>query len=499
MSDTIKIDKTFMKAMDQIDTLQKAFAKGGKFEAAILEVGGDTAIFEQLNTAFDSLYDSLEAAHYDAVGHVSENMTAPTRHMTLSEESFDGPRVGRKLQALAVKEPNDMIANAMATVADHLETWGATFGPKSMQDLVKKTGYSSEIIKMVIQRANKAVEESATITEAPFDGPRIGRKLQALAPKEPNDTIANAMANLADHLEDWGASFGPKSMQDLVKKTGLTAEVIKMLVQRAAKSNNPDYGTDKSVNEGVLEIAATFWFAKTALPIIIGGSLAALGLGGLAVVKVMDKIDSLRKLLKDKRMQKFIAANKGKELGDQEKSELLDIVPNNVRAEIKNDLESVTESVNEAGGYYTQPVYDMIEKHGYEKVMHELLTALHADVIQKFLAKGIDESVNEGRMSDKMIGDSEKMTKAEFVKKYGKEAADDMYESVAEAKDDKLHKQRDPNFVAMTKRKKGAHQDKKKMAKGGYEKHKSKMSESESAELDAIFEEIKLELKIKGM
>ena len=401
MSDTIKIDKTFMKAMDQIDTLQKAFAKGGKFEAAILEVGGDTAIFEELSNAFDGLYDSLESAHYDAVGHVSEDMTAPTRHMTLSEAPFDGPRVGRKLQALAVKEPNDMIANAMATVADHLETWGATFGPKSMQDLVKKTGYSSEIIKMVIQRANKAVEESATITEAPFDGPRIGRKLQALAPKEPNDTIANAMANLADHLEDWGASFGPKSMQDLVKKTGLTGEVIKMLVQRAAKSNNPDYGMDKSVNE--------------------------------------------------------------------------------------------------AGGYYTQPVYDMIEKHGYEKVMHELLTSLHADVIQKFLAKGIEESVNEGAVKRSIEDDAENMSKEEFTKKHGKEMASNYFEAVAEAKDDKLHKQRDPNFVAMTKRKKGAHQDKKKMAKGGYEKHKSKMSESESAELDAIFEEIKLELKIKGM
>ena len=390
-----------MKAMDQIDTLQKAFAKGGKFEAAILEVGGDTAIFEELNTAFDSLYDSLESAHYDAVGHVSENMTAPTRHMTLSEESFDGPRVGRKLQALAVKEPNDMIANAMATVADHLETWGATFGPKSMQDLVKKTGYSPEIIKMVIKRANKPVEESAMVTEAPFDGPRVGRKLQALAVTEPNDTIANAMANLADHLEDWGASFGPKSMQDLVKKTGLTSEVIKMLVQRAAKSNNPDYGMDKSVNE--------------------------------------------------------------------------------------------------AGGYYTQPVYDMIEKHGYEKVMHELLTALHADVIQKFVAKGIEESVNEGAVKRSIEDDAENMSKEEFTKKHGKEMASNYFEAVAEAKDDKLHKQRDPNFVAMTKRKKGAHQDKKKMAKGGYEKHKSKMSESESAELDAIFEEIKLELKVKGM
>ena len=44
-------------------------------------------------------------------------------------------------------------------------------------------------------------------------------------------------------------------------------------------------------------------------------------------------------------------------------------------------------SVTEAGGYYTQPVYDMIEKHGYEKVMHELLTSLDADVIQSFLQR----------------------------------------------------------------------------------------------------------------
>ena len=401
MSDTMKIDKTFMKAMDQIDTIQKAFAKGGKFEAAILEIGGDASTLDEVNSAMDEAYDSLERAHYDAVGHVSENMTAPTRHMTLSEESFDGPRVGRRLQALAVQEPNDMIANAMATVADHLETWGATFGPKTMQDLVKKTGYSPEIIKMVIKRANKPVEESAMVTEAPFDGPRVGRKLQALAVKEPNDTIANAMANLADHLEDWGASFGPKSMQDLVKKTGLTAEVIKMLVQRASKVNSPDYGMD--------------------------------------------------------------------------------------------------ESVNEAGGYYTQPVYDMIEKHGYEKVMHELLTALHADTIQDAMSRmDMEESVNEGAVKRSIEDDAENMSKEEFTKKHGKEMASNYFEAVAEAKDDKLHKQRDPNFVAMTKRKKGAHQDKKKMAKGGYEKHKSKMTESESAELDAIFEEIKLELKIKG-
>ena len=51
---------------------------------------------------------------------------------------------------------------------------------------------------------------------------------------------------------------------------------------------------------------------------------------------------------------------------------------------------------NEAGGYYTKPVYDMIEQHGIEKVMHELLTALDADVIQDALSRmgeGLGEEV----------------------------------------------------------------------------------------------------------
>ena len=56
------------------------------------------------------------------------------------------------------------------------------------------------------------------------------------------------------------------------------------------------------------------------------------------------------------------------------------------------------DEVKEAGGYYTQPVYDMIEKHGYEKVMHELLTSLDADVIQDALSRmsqGLGEEATE--------------------------------------------------------------------------------------------------------
>ena len=44
-------------------------------------------------------------------------------------------------------------------------------------------------------------------------------------------------------------------------------------------------------------------------------------------------------------------------------------------------------AVDEAGGYYTQPVYDLIKKHGIENVMHELLTSLDADAIQSFLQR----------------------------------------------------------------------------------------------------------------
>lgn len=55
------------------------------------------------------------------------------------------------------------------------------------------------------------------------------------------------------------------------------------------------------------------------------------------------------------------------------------------------------EKTNEAGGYYTQPVYDMIEKHGIDKVMHELLTSLDSDTIQSFLQRAeFDEAYSPG-------------------------------------------------------------------------------------------------------
>ena len=52
----------------------------------------------------------------------------------------------------------------------------------------------------------------------------------------------------------------------------------------------------------------------------------------------------------------------------------------------------------------------------------------------------VDETVNEGRMSDQLIHDSETMTKAEFAKKHGREAAEEYFESSNSAMDKALRR-----------------------------------------------------------
>lgn len=52
--------------------------------------------------------------------------------------------------------------------------------------------------------------------------------------------------------------------------------------------------------------------------------------------------------------------------------------------------------------------------------------------------KAESEDLEEGRMKDSVIHDSETMTKAEFAKKHGKELADEMYESAEEVNNESV-------------------------------------------------------------
>jgi hypothetical protein len=83
----------------------------------------------------------------------------------------------------------------------------------------------------------KAMQKESFGLDESLNMPEIGRRLQKMAPKEKNDIISNAMANLGDHLESFGTPFGAKNMKDLVKKTGLNAQSIQMLIRKASATN----------------------------------------------------------------------------------------------------------------------------------------------------------------------------------------------------------------------------------------------------------------------
>lgn len=63
----------------------------------------------------------------------------------------------------------------------------------------------------------------------------IGQKMMKLASKEKDDKIANAYAKLGDALTRYNTAFSAKSLSDLEKTTGMSKELITMLIKRAQK------------------------------------------------------------------------------------------------------------------------------------------------------------------------------------------------------------------------------------------------------------------------
>ena len=98
-----KIDKTFSRAMNEINTLQKAFKAGGKFEKAVADIGGDIAWFNEVNEAFDNLYETLEEAHMGATGHLGMDEVAESQltEGVLDSDDDDGFMARSQLYFLA--------------------------------------------------------------------------------------------------------------------------------------------------------------------------------------------------------------------------------------------------------------------------------------------------------------------------------------------------------------------------------------------------------------
>ena len=69
-SQEMKVEQTFVKAMDQIDRLQKVFRDEGMLAKAVVDIGGSQD-FGSIQEAFDNLYGALEDGIYDAMAHTA--------------------------------------------------------------------------------------------------------------------------------------------------------------------------------------------------------------------------------------------------------------------------------------------------------------------------------------------------------------------------------------------------------------------------------------------
>ena len=79
------------------------------------------------------------------------------------------------------------------------------------------------------------INESMEMTPQQRELAKLGGILMDRAPSEKDDALSNMMATVGRELTAWGTPFGPRTLNDLVKKTGATEEVIKKLVEYAQK------------------------------------------------------------------------------------------------------------------------------------------------------------------------------------------------------------------------------------------------------------------------
>lgn len=153
------------------------------------------------------------------------------------------------LNEISKKTLGSYIKKAKTDVAGQAYQLGARDPLKPKASWSKALGRERYIDKAVDRLTKEEIELDESNQMA-----AIGRKLQKMAPTEKNDMISNAMANLGDHLETYGTTFGARNMKELERKTGLTAKVIKMLIQRAGGSVNESVNLTENFKTGSLTL-----------------------------------------------------------------------------------------------------------------------------------------------------------------------------------------------------------------------------------------------------
>lgn len=82
-----KIDNTFMRSMEQINSLEKVFREGGLLEKAVMDVKGDIAWLKDIREALSDAYEAMEDGHQGVLGHLWTDES-------VDEDHYNGGRLG---------------------------------------------------------------------------------------------------------------------------------------------------------------------------------------------------------------------------------------------------------------------------------------------------------------------------------------------------------------------------------------------------------------------
>lgn len=77
---------------------------------------------------------------------------------------------GRILMDQATTTKDDELSNVMAKVGDALTRFGTTFGPRSLEELVKKTGTTPNVIKKLLAFAERIFQTHGDLQSDKADG-----------------------------------------------------------------------------------------------------------------------------------------------------------------------------------------------------------------------------------------------------------------------------------------------------------------------------------------
>jgi len=91
-----------------------------------------------------------------------------------------------------------------------------------------------------------------------------GRILMDQAAVTKDDELSNVMAKVGDALTRFGTSFGARSLEELVKKTETSPNVIKKLLAFAEKISNTQSALKSDDDEGGLDDEGDDEFTRTA-------------------------------------------------------------------------------------------------------------------------------------------------------------------------------------------------------------------------------------------